>query len=180
MVDGTIKSTFGSTLPRDRVLTVVGYECDSKGIWNYSIEVTGSAGILSSYGIKRRFNDFKKLHAAIKLIHEKVPPLPEHGLWSFMRSNDPIMLEERRIQFQAILTSIQNCPIAKYSDAFTAFLGEQPFSSSARSGYISLDKYASYTDMNSELQERRKRKESRSSTPPLQEFDDSNQMAPTA
>lgn len=154
---------YGSTLPSDRVLTVVGFETDSKGVWNYSIEVTGSAGLLSSYGIKRRFNDFKQLYMAIKPIHDKLPDLPDHGLWSKMCYNDPKLLEERRVRFQEMLTNIQNCPIARYSKAFAAFLGEQPFSTSCTSGYISLDKYASYTDMNSEIQERRKRKESRSS-----------------
>lgn len=152
-----IRQSSTSTLPINRDLFITGYSLNSKGVWMFEIEVTGSEGLLSTYIIRRRYNDFKTLHAAIKPLHAHLPEMPLPTVWTSLRGPTVRVLEHRRFHFQRIVESIQNTLIARTSNAFSTFLGETPFSNTCRN-YISLHRYASSTQLSSEIEERRKRK----------------------
>lgn len=160
-----MKNRCNETLPNDRRLVISGYVYSSEGVWLYEIRVTGSAGLLSQYVIRKRFNDFKRLYFDIQKLFPQLtlPELPNYGFWNYMFNSQERILQDRVVQLQDILTKIQTSPLTRYSDTFTSFLGEQPFSKDQETGgYISLERYASSTELVSEMDERISRKSSKS------------------
>ena len=151
-----------NTLPNDRELAVVAYHRNSDGVWMYEVEVTGSGGILSRYIIRRRYSDFKTLYDSLIEAYGEgtltLPTFPRGGIWGFIKVRGAMtkVLENRRVAFDALLKRIQAIPITRYSPAFSAFLGHQPFSKTGSARYINLREYASgKTAFSSEIEERR-------------------------
>ena len=80
---------------------------------SFSLEVSLAAG--AGFLVRRRFNDFKKLHAALERGFRgmgppgavpAVPPLPPSDMFSFLRSPRPEETQKRATQLGAFLDAV--------------------------------------------------------------------------
>lgn len=121
---------------------ITGFCKNSNEVWVYNIDVQGDNGPLSTYTIRRRFSDFKRLHRALSMNcpGENLPPLPDSGFISKLRllvSDNT--LYQRKLSFQNLLDAIAPNHSLNQHPAFLEFIGEAPASGSA--GYVSLEEY---------------------------------------
>ncbi|TMW58358.1 hypothetical protein Poli38472_009917 [Pythium oligandrum] len=105
----------------------------------YTFKGVDSTDPAKEISLKKRFNDFKTLHAQVaKLManeanvatedqdkfktYPALPALPRAGLGSTFRRRNKTLTEEREAQFLVILNAIGRHPIAAQSDAVKSFL----------------------------------------------------------
>lgn len=79
------------------------------------------------YTVLRRYNDFRQLYVYLvdtfgAGVRDMLPEFPDNGWLSFIRGDDPKLLQFRREQLQAFLRAVDAHDVLKWCDAFTHFL----------------------------------------------------------
>ena len=96
---------------------------------SFSLEVSLAAG--AGFLVRRRFNDFKKLHAALERGFRgmgppgavpAVPPLPPSDMFSFLRTPRPEETQKRATQLGAFLDAVVAEPALRDSAELGRFL----------------------------------------------------------
>lgn len=131
----------GSVHPTARRVMIRDFRKSSDGIYMYNVDVECPSG--PAYTIRRRFSDFKKLHASlnIQVGGESLPQLPAYGMvWTLKTIlSDERALESRKVQLQRILDAVAAIPHFVSHASFYDFIGQAP--STQNAGYVSLDQY---------------------------------------
>lgn len=119
---GTPPSTPPSTPP-----------ADAAGRLEASASQTSGAGFypdlppMVRYTVLRRYNDFRQLYVYLvdtfgAGVRDLLPEFPDNGWLSFIRGDDPKLLQFRREHLQAFLRAVDAHDVLKWCDAFTHFL----------------------------------------------------------
>lgn len=79
------------------------------------------------YTVLRRYNDFRQLYVHLvdafgAGVRDVLPAFPDGGWLSFLRGDDPKLLQHRREQLQAFLRAVDAHDVLKWCDAFAHFL----------------------------------------------------------
>jgi hypothetical protein len=79
------------------------------------------------YSVERRYNDFRQLYAYLLETQtpefmENLPTFPGGGFFSYLRADDPKLLQYRKEQLQRFLKALDEHPYTKYSSGFMNFL----------------------------------------------------------
>ena len=140
-----------------RRASVTGYSRDTDGVVYYEVIVQSFAhGPLSAYKVRRRYSEFRALHAALRTVmavaalaqHQSddddsdaaedavahtsrdappLPPLPDKGgVWSYLQFDSIPLLERRAAYFDAMLAAAQRHPQARASRLVNDFVGTPP------------------------------------------------------
>ncbi|KAL7682390.1 putative Phox domain, PX domain superfamily, sorting nexin [Plasmopara halstedii] len=86
-------------------------------------------GFSHEYVIRRRFSEFKRLHAALlPIMGDALTSLPADGLLTLIMADDPGLLNERRQVLTQIVMDILNHPVARDLPDVLRFLGHETIS----------------------------------------------------
>ncbi|CAH0522375.1 unnamed protein product [Peronospora belbahrii] len=96
---------------------------NDEGVAFYNFGGSDSRNPANDVHISKRYSDFKTLHAQLNGNKDEVADFPSLPTASFLQGRkNKKMLEDRKIQFTALLNYIATHPLALQSDAFKAFL----------------------------------------------------------
>lgn len=105
------------------IFTAENVTFNDKGIAFYNFDGLDVSNPVNDVHISKRYSDFKALHAQLTGTDGKMADLPVLPTASFLQGrNNKKMLEDRKIQFTALLNAIAAHPLAFQSDVFKAFL----------------------------------------------------------
>lgn len=86
-------------------------------------------GFSHEYVIRRRFSEFKRLHATLlPVMGDALTSLPADGLFTLIMADDPRLLNERRKVLTRIVMDIVNHPVARDLPDALRFLGHESIS----------------------------------------------------
>lgn len=125
---------------RRRLVTISGFSQGPGGTWFFKVDVGSHE--LNMYAVRRRFTDFKLLHAGLQHLAAAslLPELPPHGFYSVLQIlvTPDRALTARAQHLQTLLDAVNQHPTLARSSVFNDFLGKSP---AAASGYVSLSGY---------------------------------------